>query len=344
MKIKYLLLGLLTPLFVSFCSAYNISQENIDYINSIALKTWSNINTTAWYFDLYQLSNPDANIYRNLCVLFSWFNLTNTVPYVIRFSWELWTNSSANIYVSSLNYNLYCNSWWRKYFQISFKNSVAFTIDYYWVFDAEDLINRSLSVSDCSSVESELATMSWNYNTCLSSLNEKTWLLTTCQNDLASCSNSCDTLVSQCMQDKSTLQTSLSGCVEDKASLQNYNDSLSSQLQDCLMTNTSWNVITWFILNQYSLFWKDWGVDYSLPITNSLFLPNWLKAKINSDNVLSIAKANSIETAYNITDEDFKNNVFNNFSVVYLFLFSCGLFLIFIYAIRRYFIWLKSIK
>ena len=76
MKIKYLLLGLLTPLFVSFCSAYNISQENIDYINSIALKTWSNINTTAWYFDLYQLSNPDANIYRNLCVLFIILNWT----------------------------------------------------------------------------------------------------------------------------------------------------------------------------------------------------------------------------------------------------------------------------
>lgn len=191
------------------------------------------------------------------------------------------------------------------------------------------------------SCQSSLITLSWNYNSLLSDYNQCESSLNQCQSDLSSCTNSCDTLVSQCQSDKETLQLSYSGCIETNSSLQNYNDSLALQLQECI---EQW---TWFsgatIINLYDMFRSDWINDYSLPITNNIKLPYWYRGFLD-DWVLAIKNIYTLENAYSFDDDSFQNWVIENFWKVFLFFMSCGLTLVFLYAIRRYFIWLKSIK
>ena len=145
------------------------------------------------------------------------------------------------------------------------------------------------------------------------------------------------------MLDKSNIQSSYSGCLETNSSLSNYNDSLTDQLNQCLM---SWSWFAGsgdFTIYEYQLSWFDWFTNLHLPITNSLNLPYWYRWYLN-DWVLSIKNLENNDLKLNIGDNDFKDNVVSNYWVIYLFLMSSGLFLIMLYAIRRYFIWLKSIK
>lgn len=45
-----------------------------------------------------------------------------------------------------------------------------------------------------------------------------------------------------------------------------------------------------------------------------------------------------MDLALAISDDEFEEKVVNSFSTIYLFFFGSGLFLIFLYAIRKYFI------
>lgn len=281
--------------------------------------------------------------------------------------WIQWSLNSPNY---SINWNIHFNFWRSdvpiflcgdsNYLLSYLSTSIelecnSLNSNYYVGFDLYDLWN--LWGGSCSACEEELdfcqkeissiwgelssctsdyvdldlayTTLSWSYNTL-------SWNLASCQSDLSSCTNSCDTLYGVCVEN-------LSGCNSDKASLQIYNESLSSQLNECL--SSSWSIWSWSIFTfDFDIFRSDEWQDYSLPITNNLFLPNWYKAMLNSDHVLTIAKANSLNHAYSISDDDFSNKVISSYWTIFIFLMSLSFMLLFMFTIRKYFIWLKSVK
>ena len=345
--------------FFTFSSA-SFSSSQVDFFNSVSFASWSNL--VAWYWvtasiknfiNLYDFSRE--GIYQNVCVAFelSWYS-DNTIFW-------LWLTSSISndgrigrsqiYYYNGYEDILLCTAWNRRYLNIwaitASVSNTGWSLSRYWIFFPSALVS-----SDCSSVESELLTCrsslsgaNSQLSSCQSSLSGANSSLSSCQSDLSSCTNSCDTLVSQCQSDKETLQSNYSGCLQDNNSLNNYNSSLNEQLNECLQnSNGSWSIITWFTLNEYSVFWSDWVNDYSLPITNNIFLPSWIKWVFSLDRVLSIIKDNSLDNAYYIDDEDFQNKVIGSFGTIFLFLMSLSLMLLFIYTIRKYFIWLKSVK
>lgn len=183
-----------------------------------------------------------------------------------------------------------------------------------------------------------------NYLTCLDRVNQLNWQvwtlswnLSTCQSNYNSClsdSSHCDTLIGVC-------QENLSWCQETNSSLQNYNDSLNSQLQECLENWTWWS--WWNYIALYDIFRSsDWN-DYSLPITNNIHLPLWYRGFLD-EGVLAIKRVNTLDSAYSISDEDYKDKIVWSYSTIFLFFVSSGLFLVFLFAIRRYFIWLRSFR
>ena len=348
-KIKLLLLWIITPLLclgVSFgansVSLSNINSINANYINSFH---WDAYNVCFQFKDLtdYVVINYSYSYNQTL-----WSALTEQWTMTVNDNWimcfPLWwliMNSQNYMYeYEEINYNS---------FQLNIANANQ-NSNAYILVSLVDAFG-----SDCSSVASDLTAckynydlLSWQFNTCINNLNTSygtistlSWSLASCNSDLASCTNSCDTLVSQCQEDKATLQGVYSGCLESNTSLQNYNDSLSSQLQECLESGTGGTWGTYIAL--YDLFWSEGGNNYSLPVENNIWLPNGYRGYIDQW-VLAIKHIDSLENAYSINDSDFTENVVWSYSVVYLFFVSSGLFLVFLYIIRRYFIWLKSAK
>ena len=305
-RLKLLLLALITPLLCGISFATNNFDNLQNYIISTGSFTniWSNVYTGLYLFD--------TSVSRSVCMAFSWLTSWKYVQWgfqnkisapnvVIRYSVDF-----PNDYLW-----LSC-SWWNKDIIVWYTTSTT-PVDYV-VYDFGAFLSATSDNwgwgSDCSSIQSQL---------------------TQCQSDLTSCQNSnCDTQLSQCLEDKSSLQSSynsllssnsslsgsLSSCLEDKLSLQNYNNSLSTQLNECLLW--SWNNWSWTF--NYSLFWQDEEM-YSLPITNNLFLPTGYKWKLDEDNVLSIAKLNTLESAYMFTEED-KVTIIDILSIVMLFLLA----------------------
>lgn len=321
---------LLTALLLTLVWGFSFSSaDTIDTIlnNSDIIKHFSyniNVNNNAWYIQLVNANNrSDSFCLRQTKSqnIIDWF--PNTRPYVnFWFAKRYGSDAQSKVafYLDAPINKWFCFPWvnaWRFYYEFqSTWYSWLVEFDYFYL---SELLALNWG-SDCSSIQS--------------SLNQ-------CQSDLSSCTNSCDTLVSQCQSDKETLQTSYSGCIETNSSLQNYNDSLALQLQECI---EQW---TWFsgatIINLYDMFRSDWINDYSLPITNNIKLPYWYRGFLD-DWVLAIKNIYTLENAYSFDDDSFQNWVIENFWKVFLFFMSCGLTLVFLYAIRRYFIWLKSIK
>lgn len=314
-SIKYLLWLFITPLFCLGVSFWNVS----DLVSDIVLYSWSVSLSSSSYTNIFNYGDNGAGTY---CIKISWSNWITM---------DMWFSNWITTAPSNL-YKLYndqygetvCLYWNKAYFNAKL-NSSSNTISYE-VYKLSDLL-WSYCPSDCSSVESQL---------------------TSCQSDLASCTNSCDTLVSQCQNeksqclfDKSDIQTSYSGCLESLWSLNEYNNSLNEQLEACLI---SWSTTTGdFAIYEYQLSRNDWYNDLFLPITNSIKLPYGYRGFLD-DGVLAIKQLNSLDFQYSIEDSDFQENIIWSYSVVYLFLISSGLFLVFLYIIRRYFIWLKSVK
>lgn len=359
-SIKLLLFWLFTPLFLGVSFADNISY---DFIWSITCNKSENncrpgvVNSSYPYFDISLLSSSDyicLNVYSDSTASNLTYNNISIYP-VVSNNWSISSNWSFTFYNKIPVYT----KWYRNTYCFSaymFKNnysgpwwSVVGVFPYVSFTDSlPDNFFVSAYITNFNSVPIQDCSQNPNYLQCLDRVNTLnwqvwtlSWSLQTCQSDLASCTNSCDTLVSQCLDEKGTLQTTLSGCVEDKNSLQNYNDSLSQQLNECLESWTWWTWWTYIAL--YDLFWSsDWN-DYSLPITNNIHLPYWYRWFLD-DWVLAIKQINSLNTAYSISDDDFENKVIWSFSTIFLFLISSWLFLVFLFAIRRYFIWLKSFK
>ena len=347
MKIKYLLLSLLTPLLVSFCSASFFDNTQftsvwswfIEYVNNDWIISENNSRT---------FNFSDNWVY---CVVFylEWtgfdFNY-NTVTQISQASF-VWssertstTSDTIRVYKWDFykhNYLIHCNSsfvdnrnnlkWSFKYNTSNSSNQANYDTAVFNLLNQRNWNRFVYEVwyvpfswfnilpniwgwsSDCSSVESQLTS-------CQSSLNTMSWSLASCQSSLSDCQwnwSHCDTLYGQCVEN-------LSWCNADKVSLQNYNDSLSSQLNSCLASLTSWENASWLYLT-YNMFWQDSDSMFSLPITNNLFLPNGYKWKLDDDNVLSIAKLNNLEAAYMFSDDD-KVNIIDLLSMVMLFLLA----------------------
>lgn len=124
-------------------------------------------------------------------------------------------------------------------------------------------------------------------------------------------------------------------CSSNYSSLLQYSNSLDDQLDSCLQS-FSWLDYLMFNLQWY---WDNWEL-YSLPVSNDLFLPDWYRAYVDSW-VVMIWRNLSLENAYSISDDDFQE-VMDSYWVVFLYLFGWALFLMFLFVIRKYFIWLKS--
>lgn len=134
----------------------------------------------------------------------------------------------------------------------------------------------------------EYNALSWDFVTCIDTLNTKiwqvstlSWSLNTCQSDLNRCTNSCDVMVSSC-------QENLSWCTADLSSMTNYKNSLESQLQYCLAEIpepciwTGCDEVSTGLNAVFSFFWERDDNMFSLPISNNIFLPRWITAYIDS--------------------------------------------------------------
>ena len=363
-KLKLLLLSIITPLLcigVSFGVSVWFSDSSY-LLESISYWSLNSNNANFKYYDLntpfcvsfyngVSSNNYDSSFQVRGCAIDQnyWFEQCG-IP--------LNVNIHFNVSTSSTIYCFDPTSWSSDYpwynlssilFDWSFWNYSLTSVDYnIYSIGAYTPTNCSSIQSQLSSCQSDLNTMSWSYNTCLNTLNDRnwqiwtlSWSLASCTSDLNSClSNwsSCDTLYWVCVEN-------LSWCNADKSSLQLYNESLSSQLNECLSAWTwSWIWSGAIFTFDFDVFRSDDWHDYSLPITNNLFLPNWYKAMLNSDHVLTIAKANSLNHAYSISDDEFSNKVISSYWTIFIFLMSLSFMLLFLFTIRKYFIWLKSVK
>lgn len=126
-------------------------------------------------------------------------------------------------------------------------------------------------------------------------------------------------------------------CEENLNSITNSYNACTNEL------GITYEALSWLEYLTYNLYWVDWENTYSIPLTNDVYLPNWYRAYVDS-GVVAITNIGSLDYAYTIDNQDFQDSVVWSFSVVYLFVISSGLFLVFLYVLRRYFIWLKSVK
>ena len=307
-KLRLLLIWLLTPLFfgVSFATDY-------------------------WQFDLYQSNNF------NISNVDKWVVCIKPVSnYIMLQAIEIReTNNYSQIYWlqmwwGSLSYEtcfLNDNSQDLSFiFQGNFWDHTYIKIEGFEIWDpncSSDLISCESSLENYRSLynacntaystcSNNLQTMSWNYATCQSSLSS-------CQSDLLNCNWwNCDTLLWVC-------QENLSGCTADKTSLQNYNDSLTSQLNECLQ-NQGWTGSngSGLMLVNNSLFWYYDDNLLSLPITNNLFLPLGYQGVLDSWQVLYISALSWDEPKqYYFTDED-KISIIDILSYLFIFILWIG--------------------
>lgn len=325
--------------------------------------TFSSANS---YSYIYSVENPfnvfDSSVNNRVkfCAYFSWrdwliwLNINYSVlskssksfsslsSYSTNFPWQAVNNSCYTFYLNySNNYTfirwsyigilLFPNS--SRTFPYTFEDTL--NLSWYYTFES-DLISLSSSSVDCSQDS--------NYLQCLEDKNQLIWQVSTlswnlssCQSDLSDCMWWQDASLLACIDQKEQCESSLDTLSWNYASLENMNSSLSSQLQECL-ESWGWSWSSALICNTFDLFWDSDNTRYSFPINNNLILPPWYKGFVN-EWVLAIKQDNN--NAYSIDDEDFQK-VMDSYWVVFLYLFGWALFLMFLFVIRKYFIWLKS--
>lgn len=258
-----------------------------------------------------------------------------------------WSLNNQTLYIDSTNFDSYVN--WNTIFKCRNLVLDSSNIGFFDSFTMIDLFEfpldwqiRALAMKSNTNYNAISWTQS-NLNQCLEDKNQLiwqvstlSWNLTTCQSDLSDCMWWQDASLLACIDQKEQCESSLDTLSWNYASLENMNSSLSSQLQECLESWWSWS--SDLICNTFDLFWDSDNTRYSFPINNNLILPPWYKGFVN-EWVLVIKQDNN--NAYSIDDEDFQK-VMDSYWVVFLYLFGWALFLMFLFVIRKYFIWLKS--
>lgn len=313
-NIRLLLLGLLTPLLCGVSFAFDLTQDELNYINNNKLAEGSFSNVSS--YQLYD--NWDRDHWFDVCLIFSWFTYSpNNAEYTILLSNSSYSSYAPTIYSASQPYTLICLPYYDyRYISIVRSNSNnhfndIFSVDHYWVLNANKIINWNLGF--------DVQGLLDNYNQC--------------QTDL----NSCDTITNQCFEDKSILSWQLESCNSDKESLTNYNEALSTQLNECLNNQWSWVNLSWLVLNNNSLFWYLDDSLLSLPINNNLFLPLGYQGALDSWNVLYIKPIDDDEPIpYYIADED-KISIIDILSYLFIFLLWVGVIFSLIKLFRKLF-------
>ena len=331
-------------------------------------------NITQWVYSVYYSAPRQYNQWSDNDITF--FSLDSTYIYV-----EIWSSSDMffdewgvlNWYNCDINYldwnrwedpgdsvllynsNLVLTGWnYQSYYNLLFRcDSITVDTSNMWFIDGfmlYDLFSfpwwniTALNKRNHSSYNAYTWSQS-NLNQCLEDKNlliwqvsTLSWSLSSCQSDLSNCNWWQDASLLACINQKEQCESSLNTLSWNYASLENMNSSLSSQLQECLESWWSWS--SDLICNKFDLFWSSDNTNYSYPINNDLILPPWYKGFVN-EGVLAIKQDSSLDSAYAIDDEEFQD-VIDSFGIVFLYIFGSSLFLVFLYMIRKYFIWLKS--
>lgn len=126
-------------------------------------------------------------------------------------------------------------------------------------------------------------------------------------------------------------------CEQNLSSITNSYNACTNEL------GITYETLSWLEYLTFNLYWVDWDNTYSIPLTNDVYLPYWYRAYSDS-GVVAITNIWSMDYAFSIDTESFENDVVKSYWTVFLFFMSCWLILVFLFAIRRYFIWLKSIN
>lgn len=306
-RLKLLFLSLLTPLFclgVSFGAWLNwtyITQWNPCYWNGIQLDLsnfdFACVVPTAWqsFFWVQSIDIYDMNTYDNL-----FWVMWNSIDTLYQFCFKTNRSSLASLtYQTNSQWNQFCQNW--QYHMLSYE-VYWYSVACWWNSSCEsDLEYLSWKYASLDSAYNSLSTsysaLSWNYANCLEAKWILSWQLATCNSDLASCTNSCDSLVSQCQLDKNACLESYNTCTWDLQSMTNYSDSLSTQLNECLAElpvpcEWTWcdEIVSWLNV-VFSFFWENEWNMFSLPIWNNVFLPQWYRAYVDSW-VVAIAEIN----------------------------------------------------
>lgn len=321
-----------------------LKRIKLFFIAIFSVCLWLTSFSYAWldFTELLHIENSNEYTLNLNTSLYDWF--------CMRF-WRDWGRVNAwsvlnekelfNFYSSVANpsdWNLVCtffsfwnyNSWSDTLiFESEPEYSTYIEYYFYWV-------KSSWSSVDCSQDSNYLQCLE-DKNLLIWQVSTLSWNLTTCQSDLSSCRSWQDASLLACIDQKEQCLTSLDTLSWNYASLENMNSSLSSQLQECL-ESWGWSWSSALICNTFDLFWDSDNTRYSFPINNNLILPSWYKGFVN-EWVLAIKQDNN--NAYFIADEDFQK-VMDSYWVVFLYLFGWALFLMFLFVIRKYFIWLKS--
>ena len=331
-KLFYSLLWVVILWITNYASAFDLTSDQIDLLDQMALSSWS-VNNEA-YPILYEIPNPVNNDFKSLCVVFSGFARSSDFGWIPVFQDTIWSRSNTPYYWMPTPYSLICATWRRKTFYLATNwNSYKFTINHYWVVDSADLMSSFGSTSstpDCSQDS--------NYLQCLENLNVAnwnvatlSWSLSSCQSDLSSCQNGVDVGYQACLEN-------LSWCNADKTNLTNYNDSLSQQLNECLAelpipcewTGCEETIIT---DQRFSFFRENDWERFSLPVANNVFLPQWLRAYVDS-GVVAIAriqeKSDPVLAEWSFSEV---NSLFFHFFKTVLVVLFFALFLRFIKAL-----------
>jgi len=338
-KIKFLLLSIVW--FLSFsCFSYASSCESTwsvqSLIDNVIIFSWEkswNPNTR------YELFNYWDYWEWTYCLKFttSW----NARDLNMWFAVSNWTPSNTYTMYSNQYWNWVCLYWNKPAFKYSIRSSS--TTFHFDVFRLTDLFSQSFCTSyscDWGGSSPVDCSQDSNYLQCLESLNTANWTisslswsLASCQSDLSSCQWGADAAYLQCLEDKESCQTSLNSLSWQYLSCVNYNSSLSDQLNECLQNSSS----TWeeLICNTYSLNRYNWNDTYSSQIHNDLRLPRGYKWYLD-EGVLWIKNIYDPDNAYSLDWEEFEK-VVNSYGILFLFLFSGGLFVLFLYLIRKYF-------
>lgn len=334
--------------FVEYCEAVNNLNPSFWPISSVTLYI------PFWWFSMPLSYSTVRSDFRSSTVsISSYITCDNFILSWDYYFYRLNFNSQSSLGLSSLRWGFI---WlWKPYINFNVNNlwtwrpnvpdfdfyyNFSFTFDspFSMYYNDDFYFNRFYSVSsvDCSQDS--------NYLQCLEDKNQLiwqvstlSWNLTTCQSDLSSCRSWQDASLLACIDQKEQCESSLDTLSWNYASLENMNSSLSSQLQECL-ESWGWSWSSALICNTFDLFWDSDNTRYSFPINNNLILPPWYKGFVN-EWVLAIKQDNN--NAYSIDDEDFQK-VMDSYWVVFLYLFGWALFLMFLFVIRKYFIWLKS--
>ena len=215
-----------------------------EILDDLILYSWSvNLNSSS-YTNIFNYGNNGAGTY---CV-----KLTSSSPQTLTFGFANGsTTAPTNLYtLYNDQYSNYVCLYGNKAYFNAKLNSSSNTVNYE-VYRLTDLYSHDICIEDsqeCPSCQ-DCSLLSW---------------------DLATC------------------QGSLWACIEDNTSLENMNSSLQDQLSQCLANGgTSCDpeededCYTW-AYQLFHVFRQNQGSDFSLPISNNIFLPNWLRAYTDS--------------------------------------------------------------